>query len=219
MILTLLINNIMNFINNKYTVWYQHLIATRKNRVLPKEIYVESHHIIPRSLGGTNLKDNKIKLLPREHFIAHLLLTKMVDGQDRYKMWKAFNMMLTENKVDQSRYYPTSRFYELARKLVGQASSDCNKGRIPWNKGIPRSIKVKEAVSKANTGKTPWNKGIPRTLEEKILMSAKRKETAQSTNAWNKGQKLTLIECEYCKKMVGGEGNYTRWHGKNCKEK
>ena len=195
MILMLLINIIMNFIDNKYTLWYQHLIATRKNRVLPKEIYVESHHIIPRSLGGTNLKDNKIKLLPKEHFIAHLLLTKMVRGQDRYKMWKAFNMMLTENKVDQSRYYPTSKFYELARKLVGQASSDCNKGR------------------------TPWNKGIPRTLEEKILMSAKRKETAQSTNAWNKGQKLTLIECEHCKKMIGGEGNYTRWHGKNCKEK
>ena len=56
--------------------------------------------------------------------------------------------------------------------------SDANKGKTPWNKGIPRDDSLKEAVSKANKGKTAWNKGKPRTEEEKQKMKegwAKRK--------------------------------------------
>lgn len=56
--------------------------------------------------------------------------------------------------------------------------SDANKGKIPWNKGIPRDASLKEAVSKANKGKTPWNKGKLRSEEDKQKMRdgwAKRK--------------------------------------------
>lgn len=36
-------------------------------------IYVENHHIIPRHAGGTNDSVNMVKLLPEEHYIAHLI--------------------------------------------------------------------------------------------------------------------------------------------------
>ena len=41
--------------------------------------YTEIHHVIPKSLGGTDLKSNLVKLTAREHFIAHWLLTKVYD--------------------------------------------------------------------------------------------------------------------------------------------
>ena len=39
--------------------------------------YSEIHHIIPKSLGGKDSKDNLVKLSAKEHFIAHRLLAKI----------------------------------------------------------------------------------------------------------------------------------------------
>ena len=39
--------------------------------------YCEKHHIIPKCLGGDDSKENITKLTYREHFIVHLLLTKI----------------------------------------------------------------------------------------------------------------------------------------------
>ena len=38
------------------------------------EGYKETHHIVPRCLGGNNQKHNLIDLYPEEHYIAHKLL-------------------------------------------------------------------------------------------------------------------------------------------------
>jgi hypothetical protein len=79
----------MLFIDNKYTHWYYNIIGRAQNRQLSKDTYSEKHHIIPRSLGGLNQKHNIVRLSAREHFVCHLLLTKMVDGPERYKMLSA----------------------------------------------------------------------------------------------------------------------------------
>jgi hypothetical protein len=42
--------------------------------------YCEVHHIVPRSLGGSNDKDNLISLTPRQHYIAHWMLWKACGG-------------------------------------------------------------------------------------------------------------------------------------------
>ena len=39
--------------------------------------YCESHHIIPKCLGGNNDINNIVKLKPREHYIIHGLLVKI----------------------------------------------------------------------------------------------------------------------------------------------
>ena len=39
--------------------------------------YCEKHHIVPRCIGGTNDLSNLTILTYREHFIVHLLLTKI----------------------------------------------------------------------------------------------------------------------------------------------
>ena len=57
--------------NNKYQKWYDQLIGRARNRTI--EGYVERHHIVPKSLGGTNEKGNLVALTAREHWIAHML--------------------------------------------------------------------------------------------------------------------------------------------------
>jgi hypothetical protein len=42
--------------------------------------YCEVHHIVPRSLGGSNDKGNLISLTPRQHYIAHWMLWKACGG-------------------------------------------------------------------------------------------------------------------------------------------
>jgi hypothetical protein len=52
--------------------------------------YVERHHILPRSLGGSDDADNVIVLNPGDHLFAHLLLAQIYGG----KMWLAVKAML-----------------------------------------------------------------------------------------------------------------------------
>lgn len=90
--------------------------------------YTEKHHIVPRCLGGTNDKDNLVLLTAKEHFICHLLLTKMYlyGSNEYYKMCHAFLMMLVYGKSHQR--YITSRKYEYLKKEASGLMSRLQSG-------------------------------------------------------------------------------------------
>jgi hypothetical protein len=44
--------------------------------------YAELHHVIPRCMGGTDDKNNLVRLTPEEHYLAHQLLVKMYPHHD-----------------------------------------------------------------------------------------------------------------------------------------
>lgn len=84
------------FKDNKYTKWYKNIIDAAKVRT--ENMVYEKHHILPKSLGGTNKKQNLVLLTPREHFIVHSILPKMlIDDKHRQKMIYAFLRMATSN--------------------------------------------------------------------------------------------------------------------------
>jgi|LakMenEpi03Aug12_release.lakeMendotaPanAssembly.Ray.scaffolds.fasta_scaffold370618_2 hypothetical protein len=83
----------------------------------------ETHHIVPRCLGGTDSSENLTKLTPREHFIAHLPLTKIY--KNNHKIMFAFNMMLLENE-NHKRHIPSSKYYEISRKNISQCMRENN---------------------------------------------------------------------------------------------
>ena len=76
----------MIFIANRYTLIYFSIIENARLRVLPKDQYKETHHIVPRSLGGGNELSNLVDLTYKEHRICHKLLVKMTDSINRSKM-------------------------------------------------------------------------------------------------------------------------------------
>lgn len=99
------------FLANKYTLWYDQIISRARLRCTPA--LFEKHHVLPKSLGGTDEPVNLVKLTPREHFVAHLLLSKMTEGQARYKMTTALCLMIknTSSKLDRTRV--TSKHYDM----------------------------------------------------------------------------------------------------------
>lgn len=102
------------FIDNKYKKWYLNIIEDRKNRILDTNEYYEKHHIIPKSIGGEDKQFNIISLTAREHFICHLLLIRMVQEKDVYKMVHA--MTRFSKKIN------NSIEYELLRKSISKYS-------------------------------------------------------------------------------------------------
>lgn len=94
-----------------YQILYNKLIETRRKRGIP-EGYMEVHHIIPKSFGGSNDPTNLIALTAREHFIAHRILAKIYPNSG---MVHAVFKMACSN-LTMKRYRVTSRVYELLRK-------------------------------------------------------------------------------------------------------
>lgn len=104
-----------NFLPNKYTKWYLGIVSNARGRVIVG--YTETHHIIPKSLGGSNKRSNLVKLTAREHFICHWLLTKMVnDIKPKYQMWNAFSCMLYRENSNQERHKISSKVFENIKK-------------------------------------------------------------------------------------------------------
>jgi hypothetical protein len=100
----------MIFTKNKYTKWYFNIIENAKKRLPNFE--GEIHHIIPKSLGGSNKNENLVKLLHREHYICHLLLTKMLEDKN-----SIIKMCWALHRLTFSKTIFNSHQYEISRKI------------------------------------------------------------------------------------------------------
>ncbi len=92
----------MIFIPNRYTRIYYSIIERAQTRLLPKSVYTESHHIVPKSLGGSDNFDNLVRLTYKEHRICHKLLVKMTEGVYKGKMAYALLFFKVSENVKQS---------------------------------------------------------------------------------------------------------------------
>ena len=164
------------FNNSKYTNTYYKII----NRALARaqEGYSESHHIIPRSLGGSNKKDNIVLLTAREHYICHLLLTQMVEGDAKKKMtYAAWTMARTRKIKTNSRIYA---------RLKEQATENLRKSQLGVKRG-PMSEEHKQKIREATlrryqnpeerekTGKSIKGREVSQETREKLSKARKGK--------------------------------------------
>ena len=92
----------MIFIPNRYTRIYYSIVERAQQRSLPESVYTETHHIIPKSLGGSNNFDNLVKLTFKEHRVCHKLLVKMTEGVSKSKMAYAILFFRVSENVKQS---------------------------------------------------------------------------------------------------------------------
>ena len=172
------------FINNKYKLWHDKIIAKAKNRTL--EGYKEVHHIIPKSCGGSNDKDNIVNLTAREHYVIHLLLPYFTTGNAKHKMLNAFIFMTSKSKFCKRDYKIHSRVYqklrsEFAASLKGRRLTPEWKAKISktlTGTKLPESVRRK--ISLANMGK--------KISEKSRLALAIRNKN----NKFNLGKKASL---------------------------
>ena len=107
-----------SILNNKYSKIYNQIIEKRKSNLFDGSYY-EIHHILPKSLGGSDDSSNLVRLSAKEHFICHYLLTKMFPENTvpYYKMLNAFIMMKCSS-LNQKRYF--SNLYSYAREKYAE---------------------------------------------------------------------------------------------------
>lgn len=172
------------FLNNKYTRWYWALI--KKRAITDDNVRGEIHHIIPRSLGGTDTPDNLVKLSGHDHAWCHWLLTKITEGESKAKMIYAFNMMgVYGEHMDRQKSYAIVRAYERNRLEWSKTHSENMKGKEPWNKGLKLDDEKYKKAGRSNKGRVL----APEIAEAKRLRQIGRKMSHESSE--KKRQSMT----------------------------
>jgi hypothetical protein len=151
----------MIFISNKYYNIYYNIInkAISRNFRSRKEAkkilgYVEQHHVLPRSLGGDDSRNNTVYLTAREHFICHLLLVRMTTYPEKRSMIFALQNFIHRKKDKLNDYKINSHRYALLRELASKEMSKLHKGKTSWNKGLKQDEKSNKKRSLSLKGKT-----------------------------------------------------------------
>lgn len=133
------------FNDTKYTKWYFNIIANSTATGC-----VEHHHIIPKSMGGDNSPTNIVALSPREHFVCHVLLTKMTKGVHRSKMVFALQQFLRENP-NHNRKVINARTYDTIKRQVRQELSLLHRGKTVLAETIEKQKTSRRRNNKKHT--------------------------------------------------------------------
>lgn len=96
-----------------YQKIYDSLIEKGRNRLLKE--YSETHHILPRCMGGSDDKENLVDLTPEEHYLAHQLLVKIYPNN--HALVKAASMMIPNR--------PSNKMYGWLKRRFSEAQSVC----------------------------------------------------------------------------------------------
>lgn len=198
---------------------YRQLISRSRenNRNKDEGVYYESHHIIPKCIGGLNESDNLVLFTAREHFIAHWLLTKIYP--DNPKIIFAFNCFSLKkygsySSCGQLDHY-CARNYEYARKKVSQMlkNKPISKERMEAliNITYVNNGKVSKRIKKYNLNhylQNGWSRG-----RIKYTRVATSQETKMKISKANKGRKLPPDKIIKLKKFC--ENNPHCWVSKD----
>jgi hypothetical protein len=114
-----------------YQKIYTNLIRRGQQRVL--EGYKETHHVIPKCIGGTDDETNLVELTPEEHYLCHLLLVKIYPNN--IKLVKAAMFMVSSNQTQQRN---NKAYGWLKRQYSEYMKGPNNPAKLNgvWNKGV-----------------------------------------------------------------------------------
>lgn len=188
-----------------YLKIYNNIIEKYKQLNLQKKngIYLETHHIIPRCVGGKDEESNLVNLTAKAHFICHLLLPKIYkdNNQIHNRLYQALFMMSIMKNNLQKRHNITSKQYEKIR--IEYAN---------FRKNTPQTKESNEKRRQKLLGRKVWNTGL--TKETSSIL----KLNGQKISKANKGRKHSKETLEKLKKVakerawkMSGKNNY--WYG------
>lgn len=178
--------------------------------------YCEVHHIVPRSLGGSNDKDNLISLTPRQHYIAHWMLWKAFGGVAGRSFFMMSNLG-KYGKVNSTTYAQARENYseQVSRQLKGKPSQ------------CKFSEETKKKMSDAKLGRN-ISEETKQKLRVAMLGQRRGVEFAAKVSASKRGKsngRLGCVVSEETKKRIGdaqrGELNHMsgRKHTPETREK
>jgi len=210
----------------------------------PENVITESHHILPKSMGGGDHSSNLISLTPRQHYLAHWMLWKAYKNKEMTVAF--FSMNNRSNQYRKKDFISNSKIYEKVRtdfikemsisskklwndldyrekhKITNSSEKTkhlrSNKAKELWNDPVYRE-KMTESRKKA------WAEGRVNRDHSKCgakgaLNVAKRPEVRiknTGDNHYSRREGYVRPSCPHCGK-VSTPLNIKRWHGENCKK-
>ncbi len=167
----------------KYNKIIDNAISEKRNR---KENTYERHHIIPKSLGGTNNRSNLVLLTPEEHYICHGLLVDFCKGKHYHKMvfaWNAMNMhdVNGEELIGPSKYQELKEKFVIENRIRALAHFQTEEGK---KQAINTGLKNKE-FNQTEAGKESTrlrnlkNKEFYQTQEGKTFLNIRGKNQSE----------------------------------------
>ncbi len=158
--------------------------------------YSERHHVLPRCMGGTNAKENLVRLTAKEHFIAHKLLVRM--KPEVRGLWLALVAMgrIPEFKA---RIFASER-EAAAVSRRGFMHTDASRAKMSASakargRNSP-STEFKNDQKVWNSGLSGWRKGYSHSEETRAKMTetqrANREAHSATMKQWWAGRKAAL---------------------------
>jgi hypothetical protein len=217
---------------------YEQLTSNKNERKKKQGIYYESHHIFPECMGGSNDKENKVLLLPEEHYVAHQLLIKIYPGNS--KLIYAAKMMTCNapnNNRSKNKLYGWLRC-KFGESMKNRVFTDEHRKKISESlTGKKLSEDHKKAISDSKRGEKNPLYGKTHSDKTKELMSKKAIELLENSNhISNKTRGIArteevkrkireskrkdnyIVTCPHCGKEGKVAGMKT-WHFNNCRNK
>jgi len=217
-----------SFIKNKYYYWYVDL----SNKIMTQNRQYDSsrheyHHILPDCFGGTI----KLPYTFREHYIAHLLLTKFTVGTDKHKMTFAVHAFFHFDRNRKLGLKNNSVMYHYYKKNFIEACKTRESPTLDKNTYVFKNRKTnqefvgtrRQFIEANNVSSYDVNYLIRKLKENK-------RAHAKEWGIFNDHLNMYTFEiprnhndapnrkktCPHCNKSIS-LGNYSRWHGDNCK--
>lgn len=150
---------------NLYKIY--HDICNRgKERGVKRKKGFELHHILPKSMNGTNDPSNLCLLTPKEHYVVHHCLAKTGNNKMIFAFWRMVN------SKGQNNHRISSKEYEQLKQFASEQMSIKMKCRIPWCKG-KTGIYSEEYINNLRirmTGQNSHRFGKKLTEEHKLIL-------------------------------------------------
>ena len=118
---------------------YYKFINKYKQQIIPLGEYTESHHILPKYMGGDNSEENLIVLTYRQHILAHLLLYRLHGNIEDLTAYRLMKSLPSERK-------------SIISKMIGERHKQSGHIQALGAKNVATgwilSIRTKESMSK-----------------------------------------------------------------------
>lgn len=155
------------FLDNKYTKIYYSIItraATRNHKRVANDGY-QTHHILPKCIGGSNSANNLVVLTFKEHRVCHCLLIKMqFTTPAEIKMRHSYGFFNKSSRYNGPRYKCGKDNIFSSPIIIEQV----RKRMIDNNPMKDRSVQEKRVASwKANRAAKSYIP--PRVLKDKFI--------------------------------------------------